>query len=320
MLQILTADHVQAYRQKPQLLELTDRDRTWNPGLPADRLLRYLLRWRYATAPMLAHAYQTLHGAGSYGVRNELTRMHRHQLVTRYWQPTFTGAAPHIYVVSTLGAQRVIAPKDWPRVSKPITNRAARPAANFAHALGLSLIQMLWELGTEGDDRWRTIGYHTDRSLKFNVRVDGKPVHVVPDAVILVQHLQPSYYRPVLLELDLNHKSTDRLRQRALAYRELLGAQQHVASDLLQRLYNVPIMNGIALFLGPTQTDTDRLRTATQEALGVGTLFGQKRSTDAWFLSFDRIVSTTGAILPPRDLVSSSIATHLAGKVGRILA
>ena len=85
-------------------------------------------------------------------------------------------------------------------------------------------------------------------------------------------------------------------------------------------VYNVPIMNGMALFLGPTQTDTDRLRTATQEALGVGTLFGQKRSTDAWFLSLDRIVSTDGAIIPPRDVISSSIATHLAGRIGRILA
>jgi hypothetical protein len=319
MLQILTADHVHAHRQKPQLFELTDRDRTWNPGLPADRLLRYLLRWRYATAPMLAHAYQTLHGTGAYGVRNELTRMHRHQLVTRYWQPTFAGAAPHIYVASTLGAQRVIAAKDWPLLAKPITNRAARPEANLAHPLGLSLLQMLWELGTEGHDRWRTVGYHTDRSLTLTVRVDGKPVRLVPDAVVLVQHLQPSYYRPVFLELDLAHKSGDRLRQRAQAYRELLGSQQHVASGLLHRIHNVPVMNGTALFLAPTRNAADRLRATTQEALAVGTLFGSKRPPDAWFLSLDRIVETSGAILPPRDLFAAHLATNLAGKVGRIL-
>ncbi len=319
MLQLATTPHVHTRQLQPQLFELTERDRTWTPATTADRILRLLVQFRYATPAMLAWAYETLYGSGASAVRHEITRLARSGLLVRFWQPVPHGSAPHVCIPTVAGARRVVSPEHWAAVRKQVTNRATRPLASYGHPVALALLEMVWRFGSEQDGTWRVARYATDRAHTFTVPVHGSSVKIAPDAVALMYHVRKNYYRPVLLEVDLVHRASERLRQRAVAYGQLLGPHQDVVRDALSRAAGVPVMSPMAVHLGVDAAHAERLRTATHDALELGTLFAARRGPDLWFAPLSALIGQAGTPIPPADAFRRELAQHVGGRQGRLL-
>jgi hypothetical protein len=300
----------------------------WDPGGSALAILRLLYRYRYLTSELLGMVYEHEQGRGASQVRHHLTQLWRYGYVLRFYRPAERGSTQYVYALSVEGAHLVVPDEDWPVERRRVYNRA-RGRRDYEHLLAVSLLQVLWDLGSpQFDELFRTVAYWVDKDgdaehvrNSFTVQLERERGTVRPDTTVLIAHRARGYYRPVFFEIERTHKNLDRTRQRFRIYDELLTKQHAAAAAVFKREVGKVPEKGMAVFVAGNWRHAEALRQVARNTLGLDER-GKKTTPDMWFTSLEEFfVERDGReeILPPPALFERPIAVNLAGVRGRLV-
>jgi hypothetical protein len=262
----------------------------WEPGRTARRVLELLHEYRYMTPSLAGMVYEHRHSRGRSNVPHELTRLWRHGYAERFYRPAEWGSSQHVYVLSVDGAHVVIEPKDWPDERRKVYN-TAKQKTNYEHALAVTLLHGLWEVGSAGlEELFTTVTIWQDKDgqkdrvrNRFTAQVDGEDVRIEPDLTVLIAHQQRGYYRPLLFEVERSHKNYERQRQRFQAYEDLLSRRgERVVQDVFSRESGITPERGMAVFVAEDRGHAERLRRSAQDIV--------RADTELWFTSLDQLL------------------------------
>ena len=311
----------------------------WQPGLAARRLLELLREYRYITPGLAGMVYEHRHGRGRWNVHHELTRLWRYGYAERFFRPVEWGSSQHVYALSVDGAHVVVDPKDW-RVERRRVYNVAKQKANYEHALAVTLLHVLWVVGSAGQANlfgtvhiWQDKDGDRDRVRnRFIARVDSEDVAIDPDLTVLIAHQERDYYRPYFFEVERSHKNYDRLRRRLRAYEYLLSKKgEQVVQDVFQRETGIVPERGMAVFVAQDRGHAERLRTSAKRIVGA--------DTELWFTSLEQLLEVKTRMkkdgtayvhrngepqeqevpIPPASFFTRHLLTALDGKRGQLV-
>lgn len=305
MPRLINLDKVPSRSQRPPRESLPP----WKPSQGSRRVLELLVRYRYLSPQLVTWYIEQKGLRGGYQALHELTRVWRHGLAQRYPRPaepwTYDakdgrrqgpGSSQYVYTATLAGARMVVGPEDWSAERKGIEARAREPQVSFDHALAITLLQMLWDLGGPSSPLATTApgGYWSDRdpaspvgrgfavelsSAKKDVEYrkehgldPGKPrkYRVFPDTTVLLDWGTHTW--PVFFEIERTHKNEKRELERLKAYVELLTRQRDVAGDVFVKAgYGQP-RAGMVVFIGATHAHAVRLATTARVAIQLADL------------------------------------------------
>lgn len=295
MPKLINLDQIPPRRQRPERSQLPP----WEPGASSIRVLEILNEYRYLTPDLLGLVYAGRHkGRGIWHVRHELTRLWQYGYVERFHRPAELGSNQLVYALAVPGAQLVIDPKDWADERRRVYN-AAKRKVNYEHALAVSLVHALWELGESSQERlFHTLATWQDKQgtarrvlNEFTAQVDGKKVVVQPDLTVLIAHHELGFYRPYFFEIERTHKNHDRLRERLRAYGYLLSSVGEGAVDIVfQREEDITPARGLAVFVAANQPAAERLREMAIALCKESWASMVSTDTELWFTSLDQLL------------------------------
>jgi hypothetical protein len=335
MPKLITLSKMPSRRVRPPESELPP----WQPATSGRRILEYLLRYRYLTSDLVGLLHEEERGRGRYQVRQQLTKLWRYGLVERFFRPADWGSNQYVYTVSVEGARLVVEPKHWPDERRKIYNLAA-VKADYEHALAVSLLQVLWDLGSNSQaELFTTVSSWQDKegtksgtTNEFIAKVDGKALRILPDLTVLIAHQRRDYYRPYFFEIERTHKNYDRLRRRFLAYQYLLSpAGDRPVAEVFQREVGIVPARGMVVFVGADRAHADRLRRLARTVVPL--------SLEFWFTSVDQLLEekdrrrADGSIylnrhgnpqrhevpITPNAFFDGDLLVSLNGKAGRLV-
>lgn len=335
MPRLINLDKMPSRKRRPEPAELPP----WQPGRSGLRVLQYLYRYRYLTSDLLGLVYATEHQRGRYQVRQQLTKLWRHGLAERFYRPADWGSNQYAYTLSVEGARLIVDPKLWPEERHRIYN-LAREKRDYEHALAVSLVHVLWDMGALSQTGLFTTvsSWHDKQGTKegttneFEARVDGRRVRVLPDWTVLIAHQRRNYYRPYFFEVERSHKNYERLRQRFRAYSHLLDVSGHrTVAGVFQREVGLVPERGMVVFVGADRAHAERLRDFALTVV--------PRDTEFWFTSVDQLLEKHarrrpgGAAgvsadeetfeeecpIPPASFFTEPLLVNLDGKAGRMV-
>jgi len=295
----------------------------WQPGQSARLILEILYRYRYLTSELMGIVYEHDRGRGASQVRHHLRQLFDYGLIERFHRPAERGSTQYVYTLSVEGAHLVVPDEDWPLERRRIYNRA-RGRHDYEHLLAVSLLQVLWDLGSPLlEDAFRTAAYWVDKDgdaehvrNSFTVRVEGKAVTLRPDttAVILQRRDGQVFYRPVFFEIERTHKNLERTRQRFLAYHALLTDQHAVVSKVVKKELGQVPLNAQLVFVAAHHDHALSLWRTARTCLGLDGR-GRNQVPDIWFVPltslFERDATGAERIIPPPALFQREIAFNL---------
>lgn len=324
MPRLVHLDRMPSRTRRPDPDSLPD----WQPGKSGLRILRLLQRYRYLTSELAGMVYEHEHGKGGSQVRHHLTQLWRHGLVERFYRPAERGSTQYVYALSVDGAHLVLPDEEWSEQRRRIYN-LARAKKDYEHLLVVSLLQVLWDLGSpEFSGTFRTVAYWLDKHRdadhvrnRFAVKLEGKTEAVKPDTTALVLLEERRFLRPLFFEIERTHKNYERTRRRFRVYDELLGPQQNVAAAVFKKEFGYGPMNGLAVFIGANDRHVASLRVSAWNALQLESR-PKKRWPDFWFVALtDLFEEREGReeIIRPRELFARPIALNLSGQRGRLI-
>lgn len=306
----------------------------WEPAKSATTILELLLEYRYLTTELVALLYQARRAMpldrGRDQVRKELTKLWRYQLVERFRRPVDWGRDQYVYTLSLAGGRLVVDPKDWSLV-KPRIYNLSREKQNYEHAIAVSLVRLLWELGSlsqmhlfETAAVWNDQAWDGSRVLnRFEADVAGEVVLVHPDLTVLLKHrpttdFPDGYFRPVFFEIDRSRKNHAALRRRFRAYAHLLGRGRRTVQRAFARHEDVVPIGGMAVFVASDPEHAGRIRRLARDHVGP--------RSQLWFTSIDRLLQTvdgragrTEAPIAPAAFFREDLLTHLNGRRGKLV-
>lgn len=335
MPKLITLSKMPSRRERPPREDLPP----WQPGRSGRRILEYLLHYRYLTSELMGLLHEEEHGRGRYQVRQQLTKLWRYGLVERFFRPADWGSNQYVYTVSVEGARLVVEPKHWPDERRKIYNLAAGKA-DYEHALAVSLIQVLWDLGARSQGGlFDTIASWQDKegdksgtTNEFLAKVDGKILRILPDLTVLIAHRRRNYFRPYFFEIERTHKNYDRLRRRFLAYQYLLSSSGDLAvASVFKREMGLTPERGMVIFVGADRAHAERLRNLSRTVVTAGLEF--------WFTSVEQLLEETDRVktdgtpylnrhgnpqrqelpIKPADFFERDLLVSLSGKAGRLV-
>lgn len=296
MPKLINLNQMAPRQRRPERSELPP----WEPGGSAIRVLKILNEYRYLTPDLLGLVYaaRQRQGKGESHVRHELTRLWRYGYVERFHRPAEWGSNEYVYALAVAGAQLVIGPKDWPDERRRVYN-AAKRKVNYEHALAVSLVHALWELGAPSQERvFRTVTTWQDKQgnarrvlNEFAAEVDGKKVTLQPDFTVLIAHHELGFYRPYFFEIERTHKNHDRLRERLRAYGYLLSAVgEGAVGKVFQREEDINPARGLVVFVAADRPAAERLREMAISLCKESATSMVSVDTEMWFTSLDQLL------------------------------
>lgn len=300
----------------------------WEPGGSGLTILRLLYRYRYLTSELLGLVYEAEQGRGASQVRHHLTQLWRHGFVERFYRPAERGSTQYVYALSVEGAHLVVPDEDWSVERRRVYNRA-RGRRDYEHLLAVSLLQVLWDLGSPRfDELFRTIAYWVDKDgdaehvrNSFTVTLGREKATVRPDTTVLIAHAKRGFYRPVFFEIERTHKNLDRTRQRFQVYDELLTKQHAAAAAVFKREVGKVPEKGMVVFVAGSRRHAETLRLVAWNTLGLDER-GKKTTPEMWFTSIEDLFEERDGreeIMPPAALFERPLAMNLAGQRGRLI-
>lgn len=308
----------------------------WEPRTSGRLILQLLYRYRYLTSELLGMLYEADRGRGASHVRHHLRQLYDYGFVEKFYRPAERGSTQYVYALSVEGAHLVVPTEDWPAERRRVYNRA-RGRQDYEHLLAVSLLQVLWDLGSSAfEDQFRTWAYWADKEgdaehvrNSFTVTlVDAvgpaereSNVTVRPDTTVLIAHRARGFYLPIYFEIERTHKNLDRTRQRFRAYDQLLTRQHGVAAEVFKREVGKVPEKGMAVFITASRRHAETLRQVAWSTLRLDER-GKQKTPDIWFTSLEEFFEGPEGeerIVPPAALFERPLVVNLAGKRGTLL-
>lgn len=335
MPKLINLDKMPSRRQRPAKEKLPP----WQPGPSGIRVLQYLLKYRYLTSELLGLLHEEEHGRGRYQVRQQLTKLWRYGLAERFFRPADWGSNQYVYTLSVEGARLILDPASWPEERRRIYN-LARVKTDYEHALAVALVQVLWDLGSRGqEDLFVTAAsWHDKAGTKdgttnaFGAKVGNETVWIQPDFTALIAHQRRGFYRPYFFEIERSHKNYERLRRRFLAYQYLLSsAGAHTVAEVFRREVGIVPERGMVVFVAANLDHAIRLRNLSLTSVSANLEF--------WFTSIDQLLEEEDrrradgsaymdrhgrpqrkeAPIKPGDFFDRELLFNLSGKRGKLV-
>lgn len=300
----------------------------WEPGASGRRILELLYGYRYLTSELIGMLYEAQRGRGASQVRHHLRQLYDYGLVEKFYRPAERGSTQYVYTLSVEGAHLIVPDEDWPSERRRVYNRT-RGRQDYEHLLAVSLLQVLWDLGSPKFERlFRTEAYWVDKDgdaehvrNSFTARLGRELATVRPDTTALIAHRARGFYRPLFFEIERTHKNLERTRLRFRVYDELLTKQHPAVAEVFKREVDKVPEKGMVVFVAANRRHAETLRQVANNTLGLAER-GKKTTPDMWFTSLEELfVEQDGReeIIPPAALFERPIVVNLAGTRGRLV-
>jgi protein involved in plasmid replication-relaxation len=285
------------------------------------RILELVMRLRYVTPTLLGQVYSagSPDGQGMKHVANELGRLYHNGYLARHFNPTRLpgeGGDSFVYRLSPNGARVVLSAEEWTAERSSIYRRA-QAKSGYDHALMVSSLQAILEIGAQSWSLEDFVADHEDQSTQITVHVQGLGKRSIwPDAEAIVR-LPRGDRLLYLFELDRTRRWYRRVDERFAAY------AVHVSGQSLARLKSERNIAGAVVVLvgpfgAPDYFKLDEFVLRAHDVAARHTTAASRPqflfwSTDRWFE--DRIEgNSTGRLRDPRQILAEKKVLNLRGE------